>query len=77
MLPVSQSIFERCRCSYGHFFAKKYLNVQKHQKVAREIIIQNRDENSIFEYRLTQKLSVAAEERLKNNFRHRERVQAV
>ena len=51
--------------------------MQKHQKVAREIITQNRDEIVVFGYRLTKKLSVAPEERLKNNFRHRERVQAV
>ena len=47
------------------------------QKVAREIITQNRDEIAVFVYCLTKKLSVAAaEKRLKNTFTPRERVWA-
>ena len=77
MLAVSQSIFERFRYSYGPFFVKKYPNEQNHQKVAREIITQNRDKIAIFRVPFIKKLSVAAEERLTNTFRHRERVWAM
>ena len=73
---VSKSIFETFLSSYCHFFDEMALKIAKFLFDAMsKIFNQKRVKFCFFERHFIKKVHIAAEERLKNTFLHRERVQ--
>ena len=71
---MSKSVFETFLGSYGHFFDETTPKDGKNWEISVNLPPLMTSKNR---RRFTKKVAVAAEKRLRNTFRHRERVQGI